>query len=334
MKNTFYAIIMMCCFAAVSCESDDIPSNPLQDNSDEFILPDSIRNRFLTEDLLGTLCYVDTINDSTFSYRAKYGRQDETDPTVFLFNSTSPTKAYSFFKHLVPSNEVDKIVESENTSSYSIDEERTVKYTYIGDTDVEAIIEFDFPEIPQIKKYVYIPTAAWPYNANLITPFKIGTVWERTLNSQKWTYVCVKEYDGDNDKGIMMTFSGGWNQNGQVSNNCASKAAWQAFEDLCTANYSRFENAVAIGAIPTKFVDGNAYGVGSIDYKTWTTGFWFWKETHTQTIIHQVKIKNDRTGFTFNDINDVNTTILGSSHIIFGREKPTQNGEIWKQLSL
>lgn len=336
MRKLLYFFFTFMFVLGSSCQNDNYPNS---EEMDDLNIPDSIMKIIKTEDLLATLCHVDTINDSTFNYRPKYGHQDETNPSTYLFKSISDKDAYSFFMHLIPYNERNKILKIGNTYSYSIDDERTIKYTYIGSSEMKAMIEFEMPEIPEIRKYIYIPVELWPYNDGN-SPFSLGSVWQHVNgDNTKTKYVCVKEFFGENDPGILMTFERGWanvkypNSNKPCLFNCASKWAWQKLQDLYEDYNMMYNDAVEEGAIPKEFTDGSSYLVGSptISYKTVLSGRW--KQTFTCTTIQYVQFKSG--GFHFNTSSqnkDHPSTgnNKGSSHIEFGNTVPYGK---WEQIS-
>ena len=351
MKRMFYFLITILTISVVSCNNNEIPSDeehekkPMngsnsQDSSEEnsIALPEDIRKKMLTHNLLATFCLVDSIDDSTFIYRPQYGRQDEMDTNAYLFKAVNKNDAYSFFIHLIPTNERAKILEVGNTSIYSIDENRTLRYTYIGSTDIIATIEFDFPEISNIKKYVYIPADLWPYNDST-SPFLLGSIWKHIDETK---YVCVKEYCGRNDPGILMTFDKGW-QTVELNTyyndvpfliNCASKWAWQKLEDLYMHYPMMFKNAVEEGVIPVNLQWGYKYTLGGVEVKNWTTGWWLWEEKYHECTVHNVWIENGK--FKFEDYSwsggmlTSRSNMGGSSHIEFGNTMPSGK---WEQIS-
>ena len=357
MKRFVYIFIISIFILGNSCQNDDLPNSEEKEQAEsenndviisksenyDLIIPDSIIKMMIIQDLLATFCHVDTINDSTFSYRSKYGHQDEVNPTTYLFKATSEKDAYSFFMHLIPYKERNKILEIGNTFSYSIDDKRTIKYTYIGSSEMKAMIEFEIPEIPEIKRYIYLPDELWPYNDS-VSPFSLGSIWNCIKNNQiVGKYICVKEYAGRNDRGILMTFgiggkeipAGSYNNNVPFLIDCASKWAWQKLEDLYENYPKMFNDAIYEEAIPRDLKKGSKYTVGGIDIQTWTTGALFWKETHYKYTVHNVMINNGK--FKFEDFSWDSSEILTSrsnmnrsSHIEFGNTMPS--GE-WEQIS-
>ena len=352
MKRFVYFIVaFIFIIGYYSCQNDDFPNSeekeqmesliPKGENND-VVIPDSIVKMMVTQDVLATFCHVDTINDSTFTYRSKYGYQDETNPSTYLFKSTGDKDAYSFFMHLIPYKERDKILEIGNSFSYSIDHERTIKYTYIGSSEMKAMIEFEIPEIPEIKRYIYLPVELWPYNDSS-SPFSLGSVWQRVDgNDTKTKYVCVKEYCGRNDPGILMTFERGWSVYGvggyyynmhELPYKCASKWAWQKLEDLYSDYNMLFNDAKNEGAIPDNIPYGGYwYNIGSPSCRTWTTGWWFWKENHFEATFEWVYFKNGKFHFLSTSWNSgvKYCTGMGSSHIEFGNTMPSGK---WEQIS-
>lgn len=343
MRINVYFFITFMFVLGNSCQNDSYPNSEkkegMNDLNNTIVLPDSIMEMIKTQNLLATFCYVDTINDSTFTYRSKYGHQDEVSPTTYLFKSTGEKDAYSFFMHLIPYDERNKILKMGNTYSYSIDDERTIKYTYIGSTDIIAMIEFKMPEIPEIKKYIYIPVELWPYNDGS-SPFSLGSVWKRIDDNRTETkYVCVKEYFGKNDPGILMTFERGWfdggtpNSNYRCLFNCASKWAWQKLQDLYEDYNMMYNDAIEAGAIPKEFTDGSSYLVGSPTTRIQTVGSGRWKQTLVWTTIQYVQFKSGEFYFnTSSQKNDYPSTgnKKGSSHIEFGNTVPYGK---WEQIS-
>ena len=341
MKRFLYFFITIILVFGSSCQNDNYPySEEIDDLKNSSILPDSIMKIMKTQDLLATLCHVDTLNDSTFTYRYKYGHQDEASPSTYLFKSIGEKDAYSFFMHLIPYDDRDKILKIGNTYSYSIDDKRTIKYTYIGSAEMKAMIEFEIPEIPEIKKYIYLPVELWPYNDGS-SPFSIGSVWKRIDNNQTETkYVCVKEFFGKNDPGILISFERGW-VDGKFPNStylyragCASKWAWQKLQDLYWDYGTMYNDAVTEGAIPSILTgdSDSGYLVGSPTTTFRTVGTGRYKQTHTVTTMQYVQFKDG--DFQFNTIQRNNYPYTGdkkgSSHIEFGNKEPS--GE-WEQIS-
>ncbi len=354
-KNSYLIVAFIVIIGYNACENDDFLYLEEEDNmgalipegeNNNVLAHDSIRKIMITQELLSTLCHVDTINDSTFTYRPKYGTQDEANPSTFLFKSIGDKDALSFFMHLISHNERDKIMEGENTLSYSVDEKLTIKYTYIGSSEMIAMIEFDILEIPEIKRYVYLPAELWPYNDSN-SPFSLGSVWQRIDENQtKTKYVCVKEYCGKNDPGILMTFergwkehsAGSWNNSQALPYNCAGNWAWLKLQDLYCDYRMMFDDAVKEGAIPSGITSGKEYVVGSPSYRTWTTGWWFWKEEHHEGSMEWVQFVTG--DFQFNTTRwrccskqygkTLTGNRLGSSQIEFNNTMPA--GE-WEQIS-
>ena len=256
-------------FAVASCSDDDGGGQPggsgngdsVEVTGEDVSVPDSVMNKMLAQELLADLCEVDTVNDSTFTYSHRYGQRDEADPSVMYMKADNDSTALSFFECLVPLGEQDKVMTVGNTTTYTIPGQGSITYEYEGNGDVSARIHIDFPQIPDIKELVFIPAGVWPYNA--VTPFRVGQMWQN--GSRK--YVCIKEYCGDNDKGILMTFDGGWSDDWfdgyNVHKDCASEWAWKKMEDFYNNNRTKFDNAVSAGIIPHTLAGGYCFMVGS-----------------------------------------------------------------------
>lgn len=262
-----------------SCGDDDhgmdVPTVP-----EEFVVPDSLERDALAFEIITKLCEVDSSNIYHYRYTPRFGRADEADPSVLYLKSMDDGDAVSFFEYLVPTSEKEQIVRGEGVLTYSIEGEGTLTCTTVGSADVQARIDVNLEDLPDVRQLVYIPESMWPYN-DKSTPFKIGSVWNRKESNHTWRYVCVKEYCGDNDKGIMMTFDGGWGT--EEVDDCtvlvsSSEWTWKKLEDLYKKNRTKYNNARNQGAIPENVERGSPYAVGGHEKKT----KWYWPYTeHT-----------------------------------------------------
>lgn len=326
MKTLFYIIIVVLTLLGFACQDNDT-----QDYYEELEIPDSLQKEILKNELLSGLCHVDTIDASEYSYRPKYGIQYEKEPTTFLLKSTEKEDSYSFFESLIPPYERDKIIVTGTTSIYSIDEESTIKHTYTNTEDIESIIEIDMPEIPMIKRLVYVPAEQWPYN-DISSPFRVGSVWERTYKSQTARYICVREFTGKNNPGIMMTFDNGWDMIPYLKyhnyyptpTNCASRFAWEKLMDLYEVHRTAFEEAVQLKVIPP-YIFRECFIVGSIKILWENPLVSAYRVDFFEGSFHS-RIWENR----------INTPLFpwnfrGSSHVEFAESKPDG---VWKEIEI
>ena len=280
----FYLFLTLSICIYTSCNDESIN----MEEQEEFILPESDLNAMLEHELLSNLCYVDVINDSTFNYRLRFGHPDDADSTIQYFKLTYEDEALSFFRSLIPIGEEKRWVESGNTITYTIEATGELKYSYIGSHDIVAKIKVDFQKIPMIKECIFLSEHAWPYN-DIASPFRRGAIYKN--KNEDRNYLCLREYTGENNKGIMITFDGGWSTKkiGKVSDvpvNCPSRYVWQLLEDLYTTKKSKFEQALDNGVIPSNLYRGGEYAVGG--ETTYTK--WYWPYTrHTLTSVTFVK---------------------------------------------
>lgn len=335
--NYIFALLLIIssAFSLYSCDEEESNrSNYVEDNipiktgSSNFVLPDSVINEELKQMLLSNLCYVDTINDSTFKYSHRYGHRDEADTTLMYMKSNYDGDALSFFKSLLPAGEEKKLIVNGNNMTYSIPNEGSITYSYEGNSDIEARIYVDFPEIPDIKEIIYIPADLWPYN-DVSTPFRLGSIWKNADNNR--VYVCVKEFSGDHDKGIMMTFSGGWKDyyydGFNMYTECATQRAWEKLSDLYTSYNSKFNQAEEQGAIPSRVRQGYCYTVGNHTSK--------FKLVFTRHYFYYVRFNNNKFEFSTFTIDapweEIKSADMSpSSSFEFGTTKPSGN---WKKIS-
>ncbi|MBE6276487.1 MAG: hypothetical protein E7096_09155 [Bacteroides sp.] len=283
MKKFYLFLIFSICIYT-SCNDESVN----MEEQEDFVLSESDLNAMLEHELLSNLCYVDVINDSTFNYRLRFGHPDDTDPTILYFKSTYENEALSFFRSLIPIGEEIRLVESGNTITYTIEDVGKLKYSSIGSNDVVAKIEVDFQKIPMIKECIFLPEHAWPYN-DVASPFRRGAIYKNKNENRK--YLCLKEYTGENNKGIMITFDGGWSTKkidkvSGVPVDCPSRYVWQLLEDLYTTKKSKFEQAYDKNVIPFHLYWGGSYAVGGeTTYRKW---YWPYKR-HTLTRVFFVK---------------------------------------------
>lgn len=337
--NYIFALLLIISSAFSLCSCDEEESNrnsnteasensDIKTGSNDFVLPDSVVNEELKQILLSNICYVDTINDSTFRYSHRYGRRDEADSTLMYLKSNYDGDALSFFKSMLPAGEEKNLIVNGNNITYSIPNEGSITYSYEGSNDVEARIYVDFPEIPDIKEIIYIPKDLWPYNDDS-SPFKIGSIWKNADNNR--VYVCVKEFCGNYDKGIMMTFNGGWKDyyyNGfNMYTECATKRAWEKLSDLYTSYNLKFKQAEEKGAIPSEVRQGYNYTVGNHTSK--------YKFLYTRHYFDCVKFKNNKFEFSTFTIDAPWQEIAKSnrhpsSSFEFTNTKPSGN---WKRIA-
>lgn len=330
-------LLMSSAFSLCSCNDEESNMNgntepsengDIKTGSSHMVLPNSVVNEDLKQILLSNLCYVDTINDSTFKYSHRYGHRDEADSTLMYLKSNYDGDALSFFKSILPAGEEKNLIVNGSNMTYSIPNEGSITYSYEGSNDVEARIYVDFPEIPDIKEIIYIPKDLWPYNDDS-SPFKIGSIWKNVDNNR--VYVCVKEFCGDYDKGIMMTFDGGWKDDYYDGFNmyteCATKRAWEKLSDLHTSYPSKFNQAVEVSAIPSNVKQGFCYTVGNHTSKN--------KVLFTRHYFDYVQFKNMKFNFGTFTIDYPWEEIKyayrhPSSSFEFGATKPSGN---WKRIA-
>ena len=278
----FYLFLILSICVYTSCNDESIN----MEEQEDFILSESDLNAMHEHELLSNLCYVDVINDSTFNYRLRFGHPDDADPTILYFKSTYENEALSFFRSLIPIGEEKRLVESGNTITYTIEDAGELQYSYVGSHDVVAKIEVDFQKIPMIKECIFLSEHAWPYN-DIASPFRRGAIYKN--KDENRNYLCLKEYTGIYNKGIMITFDGGWStkriDNKEVLINCASSYEWQLLEDLYLTKQSKFEQALDNGVIPSALYNGSPYAVGG--EITYRVGF---STVHT---LHRVEFKKE-----------------------------------------
>ncbi len=160
MKKFLLAGLLLCAFGFAACSDDD-------DSQED--------NAKLMQELIENLCNTTVSSDGTITYEAKYGSQNELDPSTYYLLSTFDENALDFFEYMVPSGEDDKIVVKGDVRTYTIKGYGSMTYTYIGGDSEVATIEVDFDVISNIKEFVFLTESGWGENPGTPSVWPGGT---------------------------------------------------------------------------------------------------------------------------------------------------------------
>lgn len=205
MKKYLFILSLFIIFGVAAC-SDDDPANKAEETQteeDNAQILDSLRY----EMLLQQLCFEEEQLNGTVAYTPRHGYAlNSAAPTIYYVGVDSLPQAQKKWQEIT-SVMRDSMEAQTQTNEISI-LDLHLTYTEGKNKGEIARIDVDCPLLADVlTSIVFIPMEKWPANAKG-SQFLLCSVWKE--NKTGYYYQCVRKATGN--KGILLTFDGGYNQ--------------------------------------------------------------------------------------------------------------------------
>ncbi len=202
MKQTLFILSLFLLFGVVACSDGEttVDSEESLIEEDDSLILDTLQYRML----LCELCYVEDLSNGTTSYTPRHGYAlYSATPTIYYVGVDSLPQAQDKWQDITAGLR-DSTEERTLTNEVNV---LDLHLTYSEGREGElARIDVDCPELQNVlTSIVFIPMVQWPNN-DTSSPILLCSVWKE--NSTGYYYLCVRKANAD--KGILMTFDGGY----------------------------------------------------------------------------------------------------------------------------